>query len=450
MPNKAHRSSPQIGCSAQIADRRLRGLRTVALALLALLVFAASAKADARPSVDRAAHDAQLSGSRASGPNRLSSAAPGAQGALESKGTQPAEAGPQAAEGTPPTKTSSTEETPKEETPPAEETAKEESQTPPAEEAPKEESQTPPAEEAPKEETPPAEEAPKEESQTPPAEEAEQDQSPPSGEKSTQEAQNSPAAGVEEEGLGTRAVTEGEAETTDSEAGREGARHAGGAEEAAQRTGVLEEGDENAAQRPMEEAARPSPAIEGAEAAIAGQDPVLEQPGGAEAEMSILVGDYGPAAISDIVAGVATLEEFAEHAAAQLTGELSCELSALAQNSEGCNASWPGNQGGLTNLPDAILAVAIASAMTTQTGAPAHGGHGSSSLGSAPAGPAPGSVPSGSSGAAAGGASGVAPSPGVTQTGVLLAGATRAMHRLQLSFHPWRTTYFALIPERPG
>ena len=60
-------------------------------------------------------------------------------------------------------------------------------------------------------------------------------------------------------------------------------------------------------------------------------------------------------------------------------------------------------------------------------------------------------TPNGSFSGAAPGGSGVAPLAGVPAfAGQLLRGAPLAMRRLRLSFQPWLTAFFVLIPERPG
>ena len=83
-------------------------------------------------------------------------------------------------------------------------------------------------------------------------------------------------------------------------------------------------------------------------------------------------------------------------------------------------------------------------------GAPAAGRSGGSPGGSRPIGPPPGPTPSGTFGGAAGGGTGIALSGFPTFAGHLLRGAPVAMRRLRLSFQPWLTAFFVLIPERPG
>ncbi len=137
--------------------------------------------------------------------------------------------------------------------------------------------------------------------------------------------------------------------------------------------------------------------------------------------------------------------------ASQLSGQLSCELSALSGRSAGgCGAGLFGAQSLLLASP-ATLSGVSASLDPAATGVvPERGSHGSSTaMGGAPAGPAPGSSTGGSSGAAVG-ASGPAPSAFLSLACLLLLGAPRAMRRLRLSSRPLLTASFVLIPERPG
>jgi hypothetical protein len=85
-----------------------------------------------------------------------------------------------------------------------------------------------------------------------------------------------------------------------------------------------------------------------------------------------------------------------------------------------------------------------------RAGARAAGGSGNSPGGSGPIAPQPGPAPGGAFGGAAGGGSGIALSGFPTVAGHLLMGVPLAMRRLRLSFQPWLTAFFVLIPERPG
>jgi hypothetical protein len=98
----------------------------------------------------------------------------------------------------------------------------------------------------------------------------------------------------------------------------------------------------------------------------------------------------------------------------------------------------------------AVLADDLSGGATSSTGAPAGGRSGGSPGGSSPIGPPPGPAPNGTFGGAAGGGAGIALSGFATFAGHLLRGAPVAMRRLRLSFQPWLTAFFVLIPERPG
>jgi hypothetical protein len=101
-------------------------------------------------------------------------------------------------------------------------------------------------------------------------------------------------------------------------------------------------------------------------------------------------------------------------------------------------------------LISATFVEELAMGTAARAGAPAPGRSGGSPGGSSPIGPPPGPTPSGTFGGAAGGGSGTALSGFSTFAGHLLLGAPLAMHRLRLSFQPWLTAFFVLIPERPG
>jgi hypothetical protein len=102
-----------------------------------------------------------------------------------------------------------------------------------------------------------------------------------------------------------------------------------------------------------------------------------------------------------------------------------------------------------------LLVVAIVDDLVAGTagrpGAPVDDDPGGSTGESPPIAPPPGPTPNGAFGGAAGGGSGVAPLAGFPAVaGHLLLGAPLAMRRLRLSFQPWLTAFFVLIPERPG
>jgi hypothetical protein len=98
----------------------------------------------------------------------------------------------------------------------------------------------------------------------------------------------------------------------------------------------------------------------------------------------------------------------------------------------------------------AVLVDDLSGGTTSSMGAPAGGRSGGSPGGSSPIGPPPGPPPNGTFGGAAGGGTGIALSGFPTFAGHLLRGAPVAMRRLRLSFQPWLTAFFVLIPERPG
>jgi hypothetical protein len=138
-------------------------------------------------------------------------------------------------------------------------------------------------------------------------------------------------------------------------------------------------------------------------------------------------------------------------------GAKHCELSGLGgPRIGGCAGAWLGAGAPLAHAPSELATIGTVSATlggggSAGTGGGNSGGKGSggSSGGGRPALPTPGPAPSGASGAAAPGGSGVGLS-GFLMLTVLLLAAPRAMRRLRLSFQPWLTAFFVLIPERPG
>jgi hypothetical protein len=120
----------------------------------------------------------------------------------------------------------------------------------------------------------------------------------------------------------------------------------------------------------------------------------------------------------------------------------------------GLGLSLPSTAGRLGGT--SLLAVAAAlvgdlpGGASSSTGASAGGRSGGSPGGSEPIGPPPDPVPSGTFGGAAGGGAGIALSGFPMFAGHLSLGAPIAMRRLRLSFQPWLTAFFVLIPERPG
>jgi hypothetical protein len=102
------------------------------------------------------------------------------------------------------------------------------------------------------------------------------------------------------------------------------------------------------------------------------------------------------------------------------------------------------------SLISVALVEGLAMGKVGRARARAGGGSDGSPGGSAPIAPQPGPGPGGAFGGAAGGGSGIALSGFPTFAGHLLMGAPLAMRRLRLSFRPWLTAFFVLIPERPG
>jgi hypothetical protein len=132
-----------------------------------------------------------------------------------------------------------------------------------------------------------------------------------------------------------------------------------------------------------------------------------------------------------------------------------------AQRAESFNRVLGGLGSSLTGRTDGLDGPSLLSASvalvadlsgraTSSVGAPAGARSGSSPAGSDPIGPPVRPTPSGSFGGAAGGGAGGALSGFPTFAGHLLHGAPLAMRRLRLSFQPWLTAFFVLIPERPG
>jgi hypothetical protein len=120
----------------------------------------------------------------------------------------------------------------------------------------------------------------------------------------------------------------------------------------------------------------------------------------------------------------------------------------------GLGLSLTGTAGGLDGSgllsASAALVDDLSGGATSSMGAPAGGRSGGSPGGSSPIGPPPGPAPNGTFGGVAGGGAGIALSGFPTFAGHLLQGAPVAMRRLRLSFQPWLTAFFVLIPERPG
>jgi hypothetical protein len=100
----------------------------------------------------------------------------------------------------------------------------------------------------------------------------------------------------------------------------------------------------------------------------------------------------------------------------------------------------------VSNIP---FTTADASPAAIAAGAPDGNLGGGSTIENRPSTPGSGSG-GGGGGSAAGGGSGSASSASSTLVDVLLQAAPRAMRRLRLAQPSWRTSFFVLIPERPG
>ena len=141
-----------------------------------------------------------------------------------------------------------------------------------------------------------------------------------------------------------------------------------------------------------------------------------------------------------------------ESSATKQAGRFSCELSALSGDAtDNCTVGWLGSAHDLVSvLPTSVAAAEVSSLSPDATStSPAGAGRNGFIVSGPPAEPATGSAPSGASGAPSGGSSGAGVSSFLTLAGLLLLGAPRAMRRLRLSCEPWLAGCFVLIPERP-
>ena len=133
--------------------------------------------------------------------------------------------------------------------------------------------------------------------------------------------------------------------------------------------------------------------------------------------------------------------------AAQRAADLTCELSGLSSpDTDDCTAGWLAGQS-LSSTSPAYLTTAAAAA---RAGTPAGEGEGGAMGASHSVTPPPAPAPSGAFGGSGASGSGIAPTGFFALSGHLRLVAPRAMRRLWLSFQPWRTAFFVLIPERPG
>jgi hypothetical protein len=131
--------------------------------------------------------------------------------------------------------------------------------------------------------------------------------------------------------------------------------------------------------------------------------------------------------------------------------EAICAFSSIGATANSCAAAasstW--RSGFASAVP---LAVPVP--LRTVVGKPAAGGggDGGSSVASYPSEPSrgPGPAPGGASGGSAAGGAGSASPASMMLACLLLLAAPRAMRRLRLLQRSWRTSFFVLIPERPG
>ncbi len=302
--------------------------------------------------------------------------------------------------------------------PPAEETLQTSTSPPPAEETLQTSTSPPPAEETLQTSTspPPAEETLQTSTSPPPAEETLQTStSPPPAEETLQTSTSPPPA--EETSTTTTPVSEKVLADLPSSS-----------TESIQTTTGSEVG---AGEAPLDP---PSPGLKPQTVAAAIASPEEE-------------------ASASIVTGAGAKRPPLAPSSQSAAGGSKCDLSGLAEPmTSNCTAEWLNTQS-LSTSPALSLAGPMISAITASAGTLATPNHGSSFVGGRQPdgpGPGPGPAPSGVSGGAAAGGSGVAFSGFVTLAGLLLLAAPRALRRLRLSFRPWLTAFFVLIPERPG
>ncbi len=103
-----------------------------------------------------------------------------------------------------------------------------------------------------------------------------------------------------------------------------------------------------------------------------------------------------------------------------------------------------GAEGSLSSVAVGLSSTATAASAGNDQdpGGSAGGGH--------PMLPSPEPAPGGASGGAVSGGSGVGLAGFLAFAALLLLAAPRAMRRLRLACKPWLTSFFVLIPERPG
>ncbi len=135
---------------------------------------------------------------------------------------------------------------------------------------------------------------------------------------------------------------------------------------------------------------------------------------------------------------------------ARCSGQVSCELAAIRAS---ITASYACDRLGISAVSSVptILATIDSSPTAIRAGAHSSSQDDGSAIENHPSAPIPGSGSGGAGGgSAAAGGSGSASSASSTLVGVLFQAVPRAMRRLRLAQPSWRTSFFVLIPERPG
>jgi hypothetical protein len=135
---------------------------------------------------------------------------------------------------------------------------------------------------------------------------------------------------------------------------------------------------------------------------------------------------------------------------ARCAGQASCELAAIGAS---IAASYACGWSGISALsPVSTIFASIDASQAAITAGPHSGSQGGGSASeNLPSSPIPGSGSGGEGGGSAGaGGTGSASSASSAPVGVLLKAAPRALRRLRLARPSWRTSFFVLIPERPG
>ncbi len=153
-----------------------------------------------------------------------------------------------------------------------------------------------------------------------------------------------------------------------------------------------------------------------------------------------------PVAPEEIPTGSACVAALTRTIAAQRAEDFTRELGGLGVSSTDTYTAGFDSP----SLISAAFVEELDMGTAARAGTHAGGRSGDSPGGSSPIGPPSEPTPSGTFGGAAGGGSGTALSGVPTFAGHLLLGAPLAMRRLRLSFQPWLTAFFVLIPERPG